>query len=232
MTNLARRKIAVIGKAPSSRDLGPYDDDDWEIWTLSNLNSLKEIPRWDRHFEIHPLDWFPERRDGYWEWLKQDHEKPIYLQELHEEIPSGVLYPKDGIVAKYGKYFTNTVSWMIAFAIEQKPTHLHVYGVDMAQDGPENGEYSAQRPSCEFFLGWAAGAGIEMYVPPQADMLKSRLLYGFETDGGEMREKWNARSEELKRRIANQTEARDQAALKTAFLQGAQEAQAYYKQWL
>ncbi len=43
-----------------------------------------------------------------------------------------------------------------------------------------NSEYGPQRPSCEFFLGIAAGMGIILTVPDQADLLKTRFLYGFE----------------------------------------------------
>lgn len=227
--NLARRlKVAIIGKAPSSRDLAPYDDDDFEIWTLSNLVQLEEVPRWDRHFEIHELSTFHARRKPYWEWLKQSHGKPIYLRDRHPDVPDGVAYPKKAICDHFGRYFTNTVSWMIALAIAEGAEAIHVYGVDMAQTE----EYGEQRPSCEFFLGWAAGAGIEIFVPPQADMLKCRLLYGFETDSGEMREKWKARTKELEQRLNAKISERDRMAAEAAYLNGALEAQHYYAQWL
>lgn len=43
-----------------------------------------------------------------------------------------------------------------------------------------NSEYEAQRPSCEFWLGVAQGLGIHVHIPPAADLLKTRFLYGFE----------------------------------------------------
>jgi hypothetical protein len=43
-----------------------------------------------------------------------------------------------------------------------------------------NSEYGPQRPSCEFFLGIAAGLGIRITIPPEADLLKTRFLYGFQ----------------------------------------------------
>lgn len=43
-----------------------------------------------------------------------------------------------------------------------------------------NSEYGPQRPSCEFHLGIAAGLGISLTIPPQADLLKTRFLYGFQ----------------------------------------------------
>jgi hypothetical protein len=41
-------------------------------------------------------------------------------------------------------------------------------------------EYQSQRPSCEYFIGLARGKGIEVYVPPESDLLKCMYLYGFE----------------------------------------------------
>jgi len=51
-----------------------------------------------------------------------------------------------------------------------------VYGVDMAVGT----EYAHQRPSCEYFLGLAAGLGIKVTIPDEADPLKTRFMYGFE----------------------------------------------------
>lgn len=60
---------------------------------------------------------------------------------------------------------------------------------------------SEQRPSCEFWLGQAAGAGIYVYLPPNADMLHAPGLYGYEQDGSRMRMKMRGRVTELQGRI-------------------------------
>lgn len=221
------KRIAIVGKAPSSRALAPFSDDEWEIWTLSTLVAANEVPRYDRHFEIHPLDGFINRGDNYWEWMKSVRDKPIYTQELHPEIPAAVLFPKREIVQQFGTYFTNSVSWMLAYAISLKPEQIHVYGVDMAQ----NDEYASQRPSCEFFLGWAAGAGIEIHIPSEADLLKARNLYGFDTDSGEMRDKCKVRRKELDQRIANQNAKAKEAHEQAIYLSGAREAMDWTEQW-
>jgi hypothetical protein len=83
-------------------------------------------------------------------------------------------------VRRFGGYFNNTVSWLIAYAISKQPQVLGVYGVDMAQDAIMNAEYSMQRPSCEYFLGLAAGMGITLHLPVGSDLLKATHLYGFE----------------------------------------------------
>ena len=84
--------------------------------------------------------------------------------------------------------------------------YIGVWGVDMAQGGAfgQPSEYAEQRPSCEFWLGQAAGRGIYVYIPPASDLLKAAGLYGYEGDGSQMRMKIRHRIEELQLRI-NQT---------------------------
>ena len=59
--------IAIIGKAPSSRLLAPYDDDSWSIWSLSDNHTV--LPRWDEWFELHDLDRYKESYGEYYDWL-------------------------------------------------------------------------------------------------------------------------------------------------------------------
>lgn len=227
----AAEKVAIIGKAPSTRDQAPYDDDTWEIWTLSDMVPIGQAPRCTRHFEVHPFDWLAQRPDDeYFNWLKSLRDTPIYVRsEVEAELlPAGVALPVDELTAKYGRYFTNTVSWMLAVAIESGAKEIGVWGVDMAQEP----EYKAQRPSCEFFLGWARGAGIKVTIPAASDLLKAIRLYGIDTDGGELREKWKARTQELRRRIAKHDDECEKHKSHSIFLQGALEAQDYYRQMM
>lgn len=226
-TEDTRKKVAIVGKAPSSRGLAPFDDPTWEIWTCSTLGVNKEVPRISRHFEIHPLDWY-RKKDAmrpYYDWLTRC-KMPVYLSKVDPAIPTGVAYPLDTIVERFGSYFTNTVSWMMALAIHEHASHIHVYGVDMAADT----EYGTQRPSCEYFLGLARGIGIDIYVPPQADLLKSYRLYGFEHDD-EFLAKWQTRQRELAQRHKAKQEQIDKLTREACFLEGALESQSYYRQW-
>lgn len=225
-----RKKIAIIGKAPSSFGIAPYADESWQIWTLSDSVVCKQAPRFDVQFELHEFDQLrAPARKPYLDWLKAIGDKPVLLREATPEVPHGEAYPKDRIVAKYGRYFTNTVSWMLALAIDMAPKEIGVWGVDMAT----NEEYNNQRPSCEFFLGWAAGAGVKIHVPPQSDLLKTAGLYGFDTWQGDMHAKWKVRCAELKKRKAEVEAKRDQAASEALFFQGAlEDCENYWGQWV
>src|SRR5882724_13388828 len=65
-------KIALIGTAPSSRMLAPYNDPSWTIWACSpgNMNALPRVNVW---FELHSNLLWPEHESygkPYIEWLK------------------------------------------------------------------------------------------------------------------------------------------------------------------
>lgn len=244
------RKIAIIGKAPSSVNLAPYDDASWEVWILNTLGSNKEVPRWDRQFELHDLKLTQTPAHGnYYDWLTKQ-ERPVFLRdEPPAEFRNGVRFPLDRILNHFklltgSNYLTNSVSMEMALAIYEHETgpvpvsDLGLWGVDMAQhgfaqgghNGPFTSEYARQRPSVEFWCGVAAGKGIRLHIPPQSDLLKCACIYGYQHDAHW--EKLMARRRELQGRV-QQAQAREQAAHdESLFLSGALEDMAYQEQWL
>ncbi len=224
-------KAAIVGTAPSSRDLAPFTDESWEIWGVSNIYGI--IPKWDRWFELHDLesrkntDEFP----GHYDWLKKQ-TKPVYMQEAHEEIPGSVEYPKQAILDEFGGYFTNSVSYMLALAIHEGATEIGIYGVDMAvHDVGGHSEYAHQRPSCEYFIGLAVGRGIKVDIPQESDLLKAAKLYAFET-AGQLAVKARVRVKELRGRIEAANKQEQEARDRSVFLQGAVDNLEWIKTWV
>lgn len=192
------KKVAIVGCA-ETKSQAPFGDQSWEIWGVNNL--YLHIPRWTRWFEIHSVaydeikrKWFrrmnPDLKKGTYEWSDEfrgqpagDYiaglakmECPVYMQRRWDAIPGSKPYPLKEILARFPRqYFTNTISWMLALAIYEDFEEIHVYGVDMAVGS----EYYYQRPSVEYFLGLIEGAGKKLYIPDEADLLKTRFLYGF-----------------------------------------------------
>lgn len=206
------RKIAIVGKAPSSSSLAPYEDESWEIWVLGDSALHPEFKRYSRTFELHDLDngfarWIPQ----YQEFLKTDQGKPLYIQAAHPDVPHGTPYPRREIKAKYGPllhnetgeqvhYFTNTISWMIALALYEGATEIGLWGVDMAQHGEGLlSEYAHQRPSCELWVGVAIGMGVAVTIHSASDLCKTPCDYGFNPAPNSMRLKHKARSGDLKK---------------------------------
>lgn len=209
----ATKKIAICGRAPSTILQAPFDDLEWEIWTLGNAampqpegsgvqKGALTLPRWDRLFELHDLD---EKRaiwpQAYFDWLAIDHGKPIIIGQPSDYVPHGIVYPWQQVFKEFGKYFNNSISEMIAIALLEGVTHLSLYGVDMAQSDPVlhqgNPEYQHQRPSCEYMLGVAKGRGVEVFVPDASDLLKCARVYAHHGDIGHSIKKHAVRHQEL-----------------------------------
>lgn len=166
--------------------------------------------RWDRWYEIHTITeengiykrrGVPIFRGQKVNDYLSDLGKlkcPVYMQrEWPEIVKNSKTFPGKEIVQSLGNYVTNTIAWQTAHLLYEHLVaikasnpdgmlqRLEIYGVDMAVAQPITGdtatnEYSIQKPSCEFWLGMAAGMGIQIYIPPEADLLKLRYLYGYE----------------------------------------------------
>jgi hypothetical protein len=185
------KKVAIVGFSQHKVE-APYADPSFEIWGLNDLH--ESIPRWNRWFEMHSdkqIKDYCSRKAGvpYLEGLASL-KCPVYMQKPRPEVPTSVRYPIEDMMAKFGNYFTNSISYMLALAIDEGYQVIHVYGVDMAQDS----EYGQQRPSCEFFLGVARGRGCEIFLPKTSDLLKVRWLYGYED---EIQSSWDSRVDEI-----------------------------------
>lgn len=112
--------------------LAPFGDPTWQIWGCSP-GVYGVATRVDAWFELHRYEpgqpWFsPE----YCQWLSK-RECPVFMAEPRPEIPRSEVLPVDALVAKYGPYFfTSSLAWMFATALEAGATKIALYGVDMA----------------------------------------------------------------------------------------------------
>lgn len=199
-----RKKVAIIGFASSSRDQAPYGDESFDIWSLNH--AYNHVPRWDAWFEVHARAHFQKdlMRDGlaqdgtrHLAWLAKepavaDGGRPIYCQEHYDDVPASVRWPRqelnDWLLRNGGlsteelplgfhtaDYYTSTPAQMLALAIYQGYEEIHLYGVDMLQSE----EYFYQRSGCEYYVGFARGRGIKVYVPPTSALCKANYVYGF-----------------------------------------------------
>lgn len=184
--------IALLGTAPSSRDLAPFDDKSWEIWSCSPGNM--DVPRTDVFFEIHSMELI-DREPSYGifkAWMQN--QRKLYLQRADDpRFPNAKSYPLEWVLQKYGPYFfTSSIAYMLALAIEQKPEKIGIWGVDMSATD----EYGYQRAGCHYFIQKARDAGIEIIVPPESDLLEPLPLYGFKEENRQWR-KMHARKLEI-----------------------------------
>lgn len=199
------RKIGIIGSAPSSVRLAPYNDRSWALWGCSpgvygvapygRLDVFWEIHRWEPPTAGDPANpankpWFsPE----YVQYL-QNFPGPVFLAgpnpDVENPVPSvknGVRFAFEDYIARYGQYFfTSSMAWMLAHAIET------ILSLRAERNTPEPGEaiglwgvdmaahteYAFQRPGCQHFIGLARKLGIPIIVPPESDLMQPPTLYG------------------------------------------------------
>jgi hypothetical protein len=188
--DVKKTKVAILGFAPSWAKT-PWDDLSMEVWAINGLYTyLDQVPN------SHAERWFDMHREH--EIVKQDDDDThvkrlkelvkkgvkLYTCEPMKDFPEAIVYPLEEIEKMVGRsYWTNTISYLVAYAVYLKKigempdlNEIHVYGVDMAQDG----EFQFQRPSVEFIIGWAIGEGIKVVLPQESDILRSIYKYGYD----------------------------------------------------
>ena len=210
-------KVALIGTAPSSRMLAPFNDPTWKIWGCSPGN-MNQLPRVDAWFEIHGNMLWPENKhygEAYLTWLSQQ-TFPVYMQS-RKWIPNATPLPMRELVNEFGPYFfSSSFSWMMAMAMKQGAKEIALYGIDMAS----RDEYILQRPGAYYFFSEGKKRGIKMSAPYESDIMQPPALYGF-SEMTLMGRKLLARKKEVTDRVNTLRQQRDQAAQQVTYLEGA-----------
>jgi hypothetical protein len=179
--------IALSGLAPSSRDQIKDIAPDTAVFAIGAAHKLPALPRMDACLEIHPLwlldheNYNPDLRT----WLNEHHDFPVYMMEKYPGIPSAVRYPLEQVTERFlswvcrgdevNRFYTSSFDYLMGLALLHNPRRVEIYGYDMSTDT----EYYYQREGASFWLGLAAGAGIEVVIPEDCPMLSSRM-YAYE----------------------------------------------------
>ncbi len=234
------RKIAIVGAAPSSRDLAPYGDKDWEIWGCSP-SFRDKTPRIDVWFELHSIAfltsvrqkkwagevWDPISGDGhYLAWLREAKCK-IFMHD-NSLIPNAVPFPLDEVKAKVGgSFLTSSISIMLAYACylhdQGEAIEVGIWGVDMTATS----EYEYERPGCQYWIEKARDRGIKVFIPRESDLDIPCPVYGFDDAKPEATKAWVHTLEMMDRKTGieqelGQIDARKAQLLhEHAFLSGA-----------
>ena len=162
-------KITIIGKGRGWQ----YAPKEGEIWGVNDLCSRRDV---DVVFNMHA----PARKgDLCWEpsvsYANKNNIPFITLQKL-SDVPSSIRYP---IEEMHTDYFTNSISYMIAYAIFKGATQIDLYGCTLWG----RAEYAQQKPNVEYWIGYARGKGIKVNIHKKSNLMKSHdgLVYGYNT---------------------------------------------------
>jgi len=176
------KTVYIVGGHPSKQYMPVKDNVDY--WsTGSNAWSDTVTPKIDVLFEMHKLKRIEKRIQNI-----NDLDIPVYVQEITHKIKNETLYPIKKIVDNYGikkvdngiekykLYATNTISYMLALAIEYKYDRIELHGIKMAALS----EYGIQLPSCEYMIGLARGKGVDVVIH-NSNLCNTMYLYGYDS---------------------------------------------------
>lgn len=163
-------KVIIIGKG-IGWELAPQDGNTWGVNNLCLRRPVElAFNMHDLHkHKDHPL--FNKTID-----YVNEHKIPIVTQVKYDHIPTSIAFP---IKEMPFVYFTNSMDYMVAYAIYKKATEIDIYGVYMAL----NSEYVVQRPSFEYWIGYARGRGIKVNLCGPTNICSHpKGVYGYEWD--------------------------------------------------
>jgi len=158
-----------------------------EVWGVNNMPIKHPSVPWTRIFEVHAF----QNKNGT--WLRKGQEMfrdltvnayieklnalgvPIYVLD-HPECPftNAVTIDLPTLRSKYRDFFSTTLSYELALALEESFSSIELIGVDMTLSS----EYRDQRPSVVYFAGLAEGRGVVVTLPPDSPLLKNDYAYG------------------------------------------------------
>lgn len=211
-------QLCLLGSAPSSLRLAPYGNMNWAMCGCSP-GVYGVAPRAEAWVELHRYEpgqpWFsPE----YCQFLA-NFPGPVWMSEVRPEIPNSIVLPLVDLVQKYSPYFfTSSLAYMMAMAIECGFKRIGLFGVDMAAAS----EYKDQRLGCQYFAIIAKAHGIEVGVPPESDLFRPSPLYGV-SETSHARIKILSRRRELEARVNVALQTQQNAKDETLYLRGALE---------
>jgi hypothetical protein len=101
---------------------------------------------------------------------------PLVSPFKYDEIPMSEAFPIEKCVKEFGiPYFTNTICYMIAYALLQGAKEIELYGVNQAGSH----EYSEERGGVEYWIGIANGKGVKVTVNGKdSQLLRYKGRYG------------------------------------------------------
>lgn len=192
-----KKTLAIVGSADTRSQFG-FERTDCDIWVFNEAaGQAKWCTRADAVFQMHqPTVWrsSTNRNDPkHYEWL-QNTDIPVYMLDHYDDVPASAVYPLKDIreyLPNTERYFTSSVAFAIALGIYKQYKRIEVYGVEMATGT----EYGHQRHGVYYWLGVAAGKGIDIVFHSNTMFLEP--LYGYEGNTRIEKEYYEQRIKEL-----------------------------------
>jgi hypothetical protein len=181
-------KSVIIYGLGASRAFCPFDD---EVWAVNTAYApiYQARGRLDKLFLGHDLQPYPtlvgqdmavrgfRYEDWGWNYIAS---LSRYIDVIaFRKVPNVKvrIYPRRRIIDKFQtEFFTDTFCYMIAYAIDKNYTDIRIYGIDMN----DKEEYCWEKGGIEYWIGYARGKGIKVWVHPLSNLCKmtTEIPYG------------------------------------------------------
>lgn len=146
-------RLAILGKCSTKYD-APFNDKTFDIWSYNIHKDADRLPRVDVWFDLH-TNVMPNPKANVFR-------KDFPIRECEELVG--------------GKYFNNTLSYLIAYAILKGYQEIWLYGTRFVNDQESRGREFNNVRELIFF---ARGKGIKVYAPSDKHIiLKEYPEYG------------------------------------------------------
>ena len=172
-------KIAITGKSVLHLCDAPWSDYNWEIWHLNDgyHNNRNILPRFDKYFEIHDENEIEKTKDRYQDYKQFliDNQDKLISNKI-SFLPNSEIYPYKDICEKFNtKFFKNSISYMIAYALYKYPDmeELGLWGIELHSDM----QYHDQEDCVSYWIGRAEAMGIKVQTSMHSSLLKLDNYY-------------------------------------------------------
>lgn len=177
------RTVRILGTAGNLPDI-PETPNGVEVWACNDPKSYQKftlLPCQDytRWFNLHSRAHMEAAYPRGFKWLlSQNGSKPFYTIKFWSDIPGCVEFPRQLIQETFAtskgpnRYFTCSVTWLLAFAILEGFERIELWGFRL-RDKPDRGHecYKFERPCIAYWIEQARSRGIEIFYQQEVEEL-------------------------------------------------------------
>lgn len=173
------KSVIIFGMGPT-RNQCLFDTETWGLNT-THIVIYNMQGRLDKLFFVHAAYDYPTYldREGlrvnpiFWNWSLIDGLAKMGVDVISLHKIKGVqarLYPLKRIMKKFDTdFFTDTVCYMLAYAIDKGYEEIKMYGIDMA----DKQEYRFEKGGIEYWIGFARARGIKVWIAPGSNVCRT-----------------------------------------------------------
>lgn len=199
-------KLAIVG-AGLTQYKAPFDDESYDIWTTGNVSA--SCPRVTGIIEVHTNAMQDPK-------ILNGHDCPVWMQEIHQDIPKSEKFPIQELVNHFGKIFDCSMTMLLGLAYYKGYRDIELFGVDLA----DKESYEKYRANFLYLLGLGRGEGRRISISHGSLLMRDKLLYCYEHPGV-IQQRVLDQQIQLAKQLEETQRQKETASERVAYLRGA-----------